>query len=72
MRDYAQVCPQFWLGKTGKKLRGDAEAQLVALYLITSPHANMIGVFHCPMMYIAHETGMSLEGASKEIGRAHV
>jgi hypothetical protein len=69
MRDYAQVCPQFWLGKTGKKLRGDAEAQLVALYLITSPHANMIGVFHCPMMYIAHETGMSLEGASKGLRR---
>lgn len=69
MRDYAQVCPQFWLGKTGKKLRGDAEAQLVALYLITSPHANMIGVFHCPMMYIAHETGLSMEGASKGLRR---
>ncbi len=69
MRDYAQVCPQFWLGKTGKKLRGDAEAQLVALYLITSPHANMIGVFHCPIMYIAHETGLSMEGASKGLRR---
>lgn len=69
MRDYAQVFPQFWLGKTGKKLRGNADAQLVALYLITSPHANMIGVFHCPMMYIAHETGLSLEGASKGLRR---
>lgn len=69
MRDYAQVCPQFWLGKTGKKLRGDADAQLVALYLITSPHANMIGVFHCPLMYIAHETGLSMEGASKGLRR---
>lgn len=69
MRDYAKVTPQFWLGGTGKALRGDREAQLVALYLMTSPHATMIGVFHCPVMYIAHETGLSIEGASKGLQR---
>lgn len=51
MRDYGSVSPQFWIGKTGKALRGKPEAQLLALYLMTCPHANMIGVFHCPVMY---------------------
>lgn len=65
MRDYGKVSPQFWVGATGRKLRGNVEAQLVALYLMTSPHANMIGVFYCPIDYIAKETGLTLEGASK-------
>jgi len=65
MRDYGKVSPQFWLGRTGRSLRGNPEAQVVALYLMTSPHANMLGVYHCPISYIAHETGLPLEGASK-------
>ena len=67
MRDYGVVSPKFWIGETGKALRGNAEAQLVALYLMTCPHANMIGVFHCPLVYISHETGISFEGASKAL-----
>jgi hypothetical protein len=69
MRDYGKVSPQFWIGATGRALRGDPEAQLVALYLMTSPHANMIGVFHCPLVYIVHETGLTSEGASKGLRR---
>lgn len=69
MRDYGKVSPRFWTGKTGKSLRGDSETQLIALYLMTSPHANMIGVFHCPILYMAHETGMTFEGASKALRR---
>ncbi len=69
MRDYAKVMPSFWIGQSGKKLRGDVDAQLLALYLMTSPHANMIGVYHCPILYMAHETGLSHEGASKALAR---
>jgi hypothetical protein len=65
VREYGKVSPQFWIGRTGKALRGNPDAQIVALYLMTSPHANMIGVFHCPIAYIAHETGLTIEGASK-------
>jgi hypothetical protein len=65
MRDYGTISPQFWIGKTGKSLRGKPEAQLVALYLQTSPHAAAIGIFHCPIVYICHETGLPFEGASK-------
>ena len=69
MRDYGIVSPKFWIGETGKSLRGDRDAQIVALYLMTSPHANMIGVYHCPLIYIAEETGSPLKGASKALRR---
>lgn len=66
MRDYSKVGPQFWIGKTGKALRKQGlEAQMVALYLLTSPHANMLGLYYVPQAFIAHETGMGIEGASK-------
>ena len=65
MRDYGSVSPKFWIGQTGRAMRGNVNAQLVALYLITSPHANMIGVFYCPIEYIAKDTGLTIEGASK-------
>lgn len=71
MRDYGKVSPQFWIGKTGKELRrAGYEAQLVSVYLLTSPHANMIGLYYMPLMYIAHETGLGIEGASKGLQRA--
>lgn len=67
MRDYGSVSPKFWTAGTGKSLRGNLPAQVVALYLMTSPHANMIGVFYCPIDYIAKETGLTIEGASKAL-----
>jgi hypothetical protein len=69
MRDYAIVTPAFWIGETGKLLRGHPEAQILALYLMTCPHSTMTGVFHCPVLYMAHETGMGMEGASKGLER---
>lgn len=67
MRDYGIVSPQFWIGDTGKSLRGNPSLQVAALYLMTSPHANMIGVYYCPLDYIGKETGLGLEGASKSL-----
>lgn len=69
MRDYSKISGKFWTGATGKLLRGEPEAQLVALYLMTSPHSNMIGVFTLPVAYIAYETGLPFEGASKGLER---
>ena len=71
MRDYATVAPQFWLGKTGRELRKKgAEAQVVSFYLMTSPHANMLGLYYLPILYIAHETGLGFEGALKGLKSA--
>lgn len=65
MRDYGKISPQFWMGPTGRRLRAHgAPAQLVALYLTTCPHANMLGLYYLPVMYIAHETGLGMEAAS--------
>lgn len=67
MRDFCKISPQFWTGQTGKELRKNRDAQVVALYLMTSPHSNMIGIYVMPVMYVAHETGLTLEGASKAL-----
>lgn len=66
MRDYSKVAPTFWTGKTGKAIRRrGSEALIVAMYLMTSPHSNMLGLYYQPMLYMAHETGLGIEGASK-------
>ena len=71
MRDYSRVGPKFWIGSTGKRLRSAGmEAQIVSMYLLTSPHANMLGLYYCPIMFIAHETGIGIEGASKGLNRS--
>jgi hypothetical protein len=69
MRDYGKVSPQFWTGKTGKALRGHQEAQIVAMYLMTAPLSTMIGVYQIPKLFIAHETGLTMEGACKGLAR---
>lgn len=66
MRDFAMVSPKFWLGETGRALRAQGcEAVIVGLYLLTSPHSNMLGLYYLPTELIARETGLGLEGASK-------
>ncbi|MDQ8918309.1 hypothetical protein RFH39_08535 [Acinetobacter baumannii] len=70
MRDYGKVSPHFWTGITGKKLRQTPEGLIVAMYLMTSPHANMLGLYYMPLLYIAHETGLGFEGASKGLQSA--
>lgn len=70
MREYGKVTPQFWIGKTGKELRKSPEGLIVAMYLITCPHAHMLGIFYVPVLYIATETGLGMEGASKGLQSA--
>ena len=55
-----KVSPHFWTNY-GKKLRQTPEGLIVAMYLMTSPHANMLGLYYIPLLYIAHETGLALK-----------
>lgn len=78
MRDYSKVAPQFWNGKTGKALKAKgSEAVIVALYLMTCQHANMLGLYYLNVAYIAVDTGLGMEGATKglqgacEVGFCH-
>jgi hypothetical protein len=71
MRDFAKLAPQFWIGCTGRKLHaGGPEATVVAAYLISSPHSNALGLYYLPKMYLAHETGLGVEGAREGLRRA--
>lgn len=66
MRTYAKLSPTFWTGRTGRMLkRRGIEGVVVALYLVSSPHSNMLGLFYQPKLYLAEETGLTIEGASK-------
>lgn len=67
---YFKISSRFWNGETGKKIRlMGPEIQVLAFYLMSSPHANMSGVYYIPTCTIAHETGLTLEGASKGLQR---
>src|SRR5712691_9913828 len=66
MRDYGKVAPQFWIGETGRQLRAlGCAVQVVALYLLTCPHASMIGLYYLPLSVLLHETGLTPEAASQ-------
>ena len=69
MRDYGAISPRFWTGETGKKLRGHAEAQIVAAYLMSAPGSHMIGLYSLALPTLCHETGLPQEGASKGLAR---
>lgn len=69
MRTYASISPLFWTRGSGKRLRGDASAQVVALYLMTSPSTSMVGIFHMALPTLCHETGLSAEEATKGLRR---
>lgn len=66
MREYARISPKFWIGETGTAIRElGAQAQLVALYLMSSPHSNMIGMYWQPLSYIAEEVGLTAQAVEK-------
>lgn len=69
MRDYAVMTSQFWVGETGRELRGHKEAQIVAAYLVTGPSSTMIGLYHMALPILAHETGLPIQGASKGLAK---
>lgn len=62
MRTFAaQVAPTFWTRGSGRKLRGKPLAQLLALYLMTSPLSNVIGLYYLPLVSICADTGLTEE-----------
>jgi hypothetical protein len=69
VRDYGKVASTFWTGKTGREMRADREAQVVAMYLLTGPLANMIGLYHLPVALLSDHTGIPFKGASKALRR---
>jgi hypothetical protein len=66
MRSYGRLHFSFWTGETGQALQKlGSEAVIMAAYLVTNPHSNMLGLYRLPIGYAAEETGLGYEGASK-------
>lgn len=70
MRSYSVLCPTFWIGDTGRAIRAlGRDAQVVALYLVSAPTSNMIGLYYLPLPTLCHEVGIPLEVASEALRR---
>ncbi len=61
MRTQCTFHPTFWTRGSGKKLRGDSDAQVLAIYFMNSPQSTMIGLYYEPLISILHNTGLSEE-----------
>ena len=59
MRDYGRLSPLFWIRGTGKKLRDHQEARMLAVYLMSSPGSNMIGLYYLSAQTVAEHMGWS-------------
>lgn len=69
MRDFVKVSPTFWTGRTGRVLRkAGPDVQLTALYLLTCPHSNYIGLFILPIEYITADTGLPVDRVHQALG----
>lgn len=53
MREYGTIHTSFWVSESIVQL--DDRAKLLALYLLTSQHSNMGGVFRLPELYISED-----------------
>lgn len=54
---YRAVPRSLWTDSTFRKL--PPHQKLTLLHLITGPHSNVSGLFCLPLLYIAHETGLT-------------
>jgi len=59
---YGAVDHKFWTNGAAKRLLNDTE-KLAFLYLLTSPHSNMIGFYRLPLQYMAHDLEWTVDEA---------
>lgn len=63
MRDYGKVHAKFWSSPTTRSLSDDG--RLLALYLLTSPHSTITGVFRAPDGYVCEDMKWTPERVAK-------
>lgn len=65
MRTYGSIQTKFW---THRDVIGlSDQAKLLASYLLSSPHTNMLGCFRIPIGYIAEDLRWGIETATKAL-----
>ncbi len=63
MRDYGKIYVSFWTSEDTASL--SPEAKLLAAYLLSGPHTNMIGCFRLPLAYPSADLRFSAETVSR-------
>lgn len=63
MRDYGKVHTSFWTSGTTRSMSEDA--RMLALYLLTSPHNTIAGVFRLPDGYVCEDMQWTAERVSE-------
>ncbi|MEB7500027.1 hypothetical protein NGC23_07465 [Leclercia pneumoniae] len=63
MRDYGKVHTSFWISDGMRRVSDDA--RLLALYLLTGQHTNMIGCFRLPDGYVSEDLNWNSERVLK-------
>ena len=64
---YTRIKSKFW---TDEKARTwDSDTQLLALYLLTSPHKNILGCYILPNLYICADLGWDLKQLGKPFSK---
>jgi len=69
MRDYGSIRTQFWIADDISHLSD--QAKLLALYLLSGPHTNMLGCFRLPPGYIAEDLRWSIEVVNKALNELY-
>src|SRR5688572_20424107 len=69
MRTYGIAKSSIWNGPTGRQLyAAGKDAQLLAFYLFTNPHANAIGLYYLPFVVIPSEVAMTADEVRATFG----
>lgn len=63
MRDYGVVRTSFWTSPSIMSL--DDNSKVIALYLLTGPHTNLLGCFRIPLSYIAEDIDKTVSEIKK-------
>lgn len=69
MSDFGKLEARFWQRGTGKRLRGDKDAQILAMYLMSCESARALGLFYLPWALLTSETGLTVSEATSALVR---
>lgn len=69
MSDFGKLEARFWQRGTGKRLRGDKAAQVLAMYIMSCESARTLGLFYLPWALVTSETGLSDAEARAALAR---
>lgn len=67
-KTFCKIPNDFWTTPQAKQLReAGAETSFLACYLLTSPHATMLGIYYLPLEYASLDTGLALPALSSAL-----